>query len=118
MPLVTANGKVASLRVNERGDRFGPSGDNVVAEVIVKLDSQPSRAYWFRLLDDADLPVRRGYLDLLRDALTHGHDVHLDADLPAGKSNGEIIRCTLTPAPRPRQLRAVLRDPAVIFADE
>lgn len=117
MALLTTHGKVASLRVSERDDKFGPAGDNVTAEVIVKLDREPDRAFWFRLLSDANLPVRRGYLDLLRDALTHGHEVHLDFNLPTGKSNGEIIRCTLTPAPRPRQPGVVRADPRVVFAD-
>jgi hypothetical protein len=103
--------------VNERGDKFGAPSDNITAEVVLKLDREPDRAFGFRMLDDDNLPVRRGYLDLLRDALTHGHDVHIDFNIAEGKTKGEIIRCWLTPAPRPRPTRGVLTDRALASLD-
>jgi hypothetical protein len=101
MPLLNATGKVSLLRVNERGDSFGAPGDAIVAEVILQLGDD-DRSFGFRLLDDDDLPVRRGYLDLLRDALNHRHVVHVDVEIDEGKKKGEIIRVWLTPAPRVR----------------
>lgn len=113
MPLLNTRGKVTLLRVNERGDRFGAASDNITAEVIFTLDREPQRAFGFRLLDDDNLPVRHGYLDLLRDALTYGHEVHIDFEIDEGKTKGEIIRCWLTPAPRPRFPGGVFVDPVV-----
>jgi hypothetical protein len=97
MALLNGEGRVTLLRVNERGDRFGPPGDNIVAEVILKLEGEDPRSFGFRLLDDDDLPVRRGYLDLLRDALSFGHTVHIDYEITEGSTKGRIIRLWLTP---------------------
>lgn len=98
MALVIRSGMLESLRVNERGDRFGGSGDNITAEVIVQLAGD-NGAYGFRLLDDADRPVRQGYLDLLRDALAYKHEVRLDVEIEEGKTKGTIIRLTVLPQP-------------------
>jgi hypothetical protein len=100
MALRNSKGRVALLRVNERKGSFGKSPDSIVAEVILQLEGVASRSFGFRLLDDDDLPVRRAYLDLLRDALNHGHVVHIDYEIAAGKTKGEIVRVWLTPAPR------------------
>lgn len=94
MALVIKQGKLESLRVNERNGRFGGKDDHIVAEVIVQLRGDDG-AYGFRLLDDEDRPLRQGYLDLLRDALAYGHDVKLDVSIDEGKTKGIISRLTL-----------------------
>lgn len=96
MPLVTRTGTLKALRVNERGDRFGGRDDHIDAEVIVELVGDDG-AYGFHLLDDADRPVRQGYLDLLRDAMNHGHLAHLDVDVDEGKKKGIILRLRVLP---------------------
>ncbi|MFF5077909.1 hypothetical protein ACFY36_12715 [Actinoplanes sp. NPDC000266] len=117
MAVLNARGKITLLRVNERDDRFGPPDDFITAEVIVQLDREPNRAFGFRLLDDGNLPVRRAYLDLLRDALAHDHEVHIDFDLPPGKTKGRIMRCWLTPGERLRPPGGVFADRAVLTKD-
>lgn len=113
MALVIRQGKLESLRVNEPGDRFGGSGDNITAEVIAQLTGDDG-AYGFRLLDDEDRPVRQGCLDLLRDALAYGHDVKLDVEIEEGKTKGIIVRLTLESQPdRPSPASPRLRDSAV-----
>ncbi|WP_328184489.1 hypothetical protein [Marinobacter sp. OP 3.4] len=116
MALVIRQGQLESLRVNERGDRFGGSGDNITAEVIVQLAGDDG-AYGFRLLDDEDRPLRQGYLDLLRDALAYGHNVRLDVEIDEGKTKGIIIRLTLEAQPdQPGPASPRLRD-AVVTRD-
>lgn len=97
MSLLNISGKIKLLRVNEVGDRFGPTADFIEAEVIVQLDSHPAgSASGFKLRADANQPVREGMLDLLRDAFTHGWRVHFDHEVPAGKKNGTITRAWVT----------------------
>jgi hypothetical protein len=96
MPRLNFNGKLSLLRVNNLNDRFGPMGDQITAEVIFRLASQPNRAFGVRLRDDANLAVGQGMLDLLRDAMRHGWVVNLDADVPNGKQNGIAVRVWLT----------------------
>lgn len=98
MALVIRQGKLESLRVNERNDQFGGDNDHINAEVIVQLRGDDG-AYGFRLLDDEDRPLRQGYLDLLRDALAYGHDVKLAVEIDEGKTKGFITRLTLEPQP-------------------
>ena len=99
MARLNTKGKVKLLRVNQRGDALGSSTDRITAEVILQLVGDDRRSFGFRMLDDGDLPVRRAYLDLLRDALNHGHIVNIDFDIAEGKTKGTIVRVWLTPAP-------------------
>jgi hypothetical protein len=99
MARLNTKGKVKLLRVNQRGDAFGSATDRITAEVILQLVGDDRRSFGFRMLDDGDLPVRRAYLDLLRDALNHGHIVNIDFDIAEGKTKGTIVRVWLTPAP-------------------
>ncbi len=58
------------------------------------------RRFGFQLRDDEDLPVRRGMLDLLRDAMTHGLVVrpeYLQRVNPPTLSNCFVIRIELAP---------------------
>jgi len=100
MARLSAKGNVKLLRVNERGDAFGSQSDRITAEVILQLVGDDRRSFGFRMLADANLPVRSGYLDLLRDALNHGHTVNIEFDIEDGKTKGTIVRLWLTPAPR------------------
>ena len=100
MATLNAAGTVKLLRVNERGGAFGSQTDRITAEVILQLTGDDRRSFGFRMLDDVNLPVRRAYLDLLRDALNHGHIVHIDFDIADGMTKGTIVRVWLTPAPR------------------
>ncbi|MEO5698723.1 MAG: hypothetical protein ABIQ60_16505 [Burkholderiaceae bacterium] len=97
MALLNQSGKIVLLRVNEVGDRFGPSQDAIQAEVIVQLDTHPAgAASGFGLRVDGSQPVRQGMLDLLRDAFNHGWRVHFDHNVPSGKKKGVITRVWIT----------------------
>lgn len=96
MALIQSTGKLTFLRVHDVGTRFGPPTDQVDAEVIMKLNTQPDRAMGFQLRNDKNRPARQGMLDLLRDALNHDWTVTVDYNLDAGKKNGMAIRVALT----------------------
>lgn len=95
MALVQSTGKLTFLRVHDVGTKFGPSTDQIDAEVIMKLSSQPNRAMGFQLRNDSNRPARQGMLDLLRDGLNHNWTVVVDYNLNSGKKNGVAIRVAL-----------------------
>lgn len=95
MALVQSTGKLTFLRVHDVGTKFGPSTDQIDAEVIMKLSSQPDRAMGFQLRNDSNRPARQGMLDLLRDGLNHNWTVVVDYNLNSGKKNGVAIRVAL-----------------------
>lgn len=95
MARVQSTGKLTFLRVHDVGTKFGPSTDQIDAEVIMKLSSQPDRAMGFQLRNDSNRPARQGMLDLLRDGLNHNWTVVVDYDLNSGKKNGVAIRVAL-----------------------
>jgi hypothetical protein len=97
--LLQSSGKLTFLRVHDLGTGFGPPTDFLDVEVVVKLDSQPNKAFGFQLRDDTELPTRQGMLNLLRDAFNNNWTVTLDYWLEPGKNNGEIIRVMLPPVP-------------------
>ena len=100
MALLNLSGKIVMLRVNEVGDSFGKPPDNFVVEVVVQLDSHAAgAASGFQLRADGNQPARQGMLDLLRDAFNHGWRVHVDHEVPAGKTKGTIIRTWITKDP-------------------
>jgi hypothetical protein len=95
MALLEAQGTLTFLRVNDVGGGFGPGGDHINAEVILKLNSQPSQAMGFQLRNDDNRAVRQGMLDLLRDAFNNNWTVIVDYNLDAGKTNGLAVRVAL-----------------------
>jgi len=95
MALVQSTGKLTFLRVHDVGTKFGPPADQIDAEVIMKLSSQPDRAMGFQLRNDSNRPARQGMLDLLRDGLNHNWTVVVDYNLNSGKKNGVAIRVAL-----------------------
>jgi hypothetical protein len=96
MALLQSNGKLTFLRVHDVGTKFGPPTDQIDAEVIMKLDTEPNRAMGFQLRNDGNRPARQGMLDLLRDAFNHNWTVAVDYNLNTGKKNGIAIRVALT----------------------
>jgi hypothetical protein len=98
MSLFNVSGKVVMLRVNQVGDSFGKPPDNIMAEVVVQLDSQQGQnsASGFQLRNDANQLVHQGMLDLLRDAFNNGWRAHFDHEVPNGLTKGTIIRVWVT----------------------
>ena len=95
--LVASQGKVTELRVIELGTRHGPPQDQIDVEVVVELDTTPTRNMGFQLRNDQNRPVRQGMLDLLRDAFRIGCQTRLEysIDAEAGQHNGIMVRVIL-----------------------
>ena len=95
--LIQSSGKVTFLQVRDAPSTFGPNDDQISAEVIIRIDTQPDRAMGFQLRDNSDRPARQGMLDLLRDALNNDLTVvaEYSIDLDAGKTNGVLERVAL-----------------------
>jgi hypothetical protein len=92
--VLAARGRVKLLRVNDIGSGYGPPTDKIDAEVVMELDTQPGRAFGFKLRKDAKLAANKAMLDLLRDAFAHDHPIAIEYKR-TGLSNGELIRASL-----------------------
>ena len=84
------------LRVHDVGTKFGPPTDQIDAEVIFKLDTQPSKAFGFKLRNDTNGAVHRGMLALLQSGFDHNWLVSTDVNVPNAKNNGISIRVWLS----------------------
>lgn len=92
----TKTGKVTFLRVCDTNSLWGPPGDQIGSQVIVRLNTAPDEAYGFELIpDDYDLPSRLAMLAMLRDAYINDITVSLDCDIDVGKKNGHLRRVNL-----------------------
>ncbi len=89
--LQAAVGRVTLLRVHDVGTGFGPPGDRLDGEVVVFLDSEPEKAFGFRLREDADRPAAEGMLGLLRDAFNTNRVVRLEFTR-TGCRTGHLVR--------------------------
>ena len=102
--LFEASGHVTFLRVNEPGGGYGGGSTNWFdADVIFELDSRPDKGFGFQLRNDAAEPVRRGMLDLLRDAFVNDLQVITDYMEPVATPNNNcfVIRVALIHPPKP-----------------
>ncbi len=94
--VLSAQGKLTFLRVNEAGDGYGPPNDFINAEVIIKLDTQPNKGFGFQLRPGSEEAAHRGMLDDLRDAFNHDSTVKIDY-VRTGIHNGLILRVMSLP---------------------
>jgi hypothetical protein len=94
--LLGAEGKVTLLRVHDEGTGYGPPTDFMDVEVVIWLDTMPSRAFGFQLRDDDKKAVGRGMLNLLREAFNSGRSVRIDY-VRTGFRNGLIVRVMFIP---------------------
>lgn len=85
-------GRVTLLRGHDVGTGYGPATDFLDAEVVVELDTNPDKAFGFKLRGGADEAVRRGMLDLLRNAFNQNRAVRLEYVQIPGTNNSEILR--------------------------
>jgi hypothetical protein len=88
---LSALGKITLLRVHDPGTAYGPSGDVIDGEVVIKLDSQGDRAFGFQLRVNSGEAAHRGMLNLLRDAFRHDRSVLIDY-YTTGPQNGRLFR--------------------------
>jgi hypothetical protein len=98
--LLGTRGRIVLLRVHDAGTAYGPPVDRIDGEVVVQLDTEPGRAFGFQLRKDANLPVRRRMLAVLRDAFANDRPVAIDY-LRTGQHNGTLIRVAELPMPPP-----------------
>lgn len=89
--LQAAMGRITLLRTHDMGTGFGPADDQLDAEVIVLLDTEPEKAFGFKLRTGADRPDAEGKLRLLRDAFNNNRRVRLEF-LRTGCRTGQIVR--------------------------
>ena len=91
-----AEGRLTMLRVHNVGTGYGPPTDYLDVEVVVRLDSEPNKAFGFQLRADANEAAHQGMLDLLRDAFNHDRRVMVEY-IRTGIHSGRIIRVIRTP---------------------
>ncbi len=89
--LQAAEGRVELLRVHDVGTGYGTPDDQLDAEVIVWLDTEPEKAFGFKLRTGADQRVANGMLDVLRDAFGRDGRVRLEF-IRTGCRTGRIVR--------------------------
>jgi photosystem II stability/assembly factor-like uncharacterized protein len=89
--LQTAVGLITLLRVHDLQTGFGPPDDQLDAEVIVLLDTEPEKAFGFKLRADADRADANGKLKVLRDAFNQNRRVRLEF-VRTGCRTGKIVR--------------------------
>lgn len=95
--IFTVAGKITLLRVHDVGTGFGPPGDAIDVEVVVRLDQFPDRSFGFQLRPDSHEGARRGMLDVFRHAFNEHQTIRLDF-VDSGGKNATLIRATLLPS--------------------
>jgi hypothetical protein len=78
------------LRVHDSGG-YGPPTDRIDGEVVVRLDTEPLKAFGFPLRADGGEDAHVGMLRLLRSAFVAGARVRIDYER-TGLRNGRAIR--------------------------
>ena len=89
--VVVAVGKITLLRVHDKGTKYGPPQDQLDAEVIIWLDTEPDKAFGLKLRRDSNEESGRGMLDQLRHAFNTETSVRIDY-VRSGCRTGRIIR--------------------------
>jgi hypothetical protein len=89
--LQVAIGNITLLRVHDLETGFGPPDDELDAEVIVLLDTEPEKAFGFQLRTGDERPDADGKLLELRDAFDNNRRVRLEF-LRTGCRTGQIVR--------------------------
>ncbi len=89
--ILAVEGKVTLLRVHDVGTKYGPPIDQIDVEVVIKLDSEPDKAFGFQLRDNNNEGTHSGMLDLLRNAFKYDFQVRIEY-VRTGFRNGIIKR--------------------------
>ncbi len=89
--ILVVEGKLIFLRAHDVGTGFGPPIDFLNAEVVVKVDSEPVKAFGFQLRNDAKEEAHRRMLDVLRDAFRRDQPVRIEY-FRTGLRHGVIFR--------------------------
>ena len=97
--VVRAEGRVALLRAHDKGTKYGPRGDRLDVEVVIRLDTQSGKAFGFQLRDDTNESAHGGMLDSLRDAFNREQRIQIDY-VRSGSCQGRILRVWKLPQRR------------------
>lgn len=89
--LLAVEGKPTFLRVHDVGTGWGPASDFLDAEVVIKLDTVPDRAFGFQLRNDVRKNEHHGMLDVVRDAFNRNQRIRIEY-VRTGLRNGRVIR--------------------------
>jgi hypothetical protein len=92
---LTVEGKLTFLRVHDVGTKFGHPRDQIDVEVVIKLDSEPDKAFGFQLRNDRNENVHRGMLNLLRYAFNRDQRVRIEY-VQTGLRNNYILHIIST----------------------
>lgn len=76
--VLALEGKLTFLRVHDLGGGFGPPLEFLDTEVVVKLDTEPLKAFGFQLRADGEESARGRMLALLREAFRHDRRVRIE----------------------------------------
>ncbi len=96
------------LRVNNVGTGYGAGDETLDVEVVLTLDTAPTRAFGFQLRQDANALVRKGMLEALQEAYEFNDRVTVEFEPTAGGQNGVAVRLVSIPN-RPAYLPALMR---------
>ena len=89
--VLSAEGKINLLRVHDVGSKYGPLSDQLDVEVVVWIDTEPNKAFGFKLREGANHIAQKGMLDLLRDSFNSDRKVRIEYS-KTGCTTGEIFR--------------------------
>lgn len=90
-------GTVESIRKNSVGIAYGPPGNSIVAEAIIKLKEYPDRAFGIRLdTSSVNIEANRAKLKVIEDAYIGDIPITISY-AKAGIDKGMIIAVTVSP---------------------
>jgi len=90
--IITFQGQVNFLRVNDVGTAFGPPNDVLDAEVIFSVSTTPNQFFGFQLRNNENGAAHQAMFDLVRDAFLNKLPLAFDAVVEPGKTNSPVIR--------------------------
>jgi hypothetical protein len=89
-------GKITFLRVNDVETGYGPASDKLDAEVIIKLDSAPDRAFGLTLRNDESFASHQKMFEIMQDAFDNDRVISIDFLSTPPQKNGIILGTTIT----------------------
>lgn len=88
-------GRVTFLRLNNIGEGYGPPGDKIAAEVIIKISSKPDYAFGFQLRKDDNELTHTAMFEMLHYAFTNNLDVRIEYTRLPNRKNFILFRVIL-----------------------
>lgn len=86
-----AKGKIILLRAHQLNTFYGPPGDKLCTEVVIRLDTVPKLAFGIPLMPSEHLPSREAMYRLALEAFKNRWTVRIDY-WETGKNNHVMFR--------------------------